>query len=137
MQRNMKPADDEKMKELTGQILDSATTIHKELGPGLPQDVYHQCMVMELKRRNIAINTHVSVPLIYQGKQLDQEYIIEIIVEDRTILELKAVETILPVHEAEIRTYLRLANMPLGFLINFHVVRLKDGFKKFVNNFVG
>lgn len=103
------------------------------MGPGLLEAVYHHCMLSELRSRGIRVDTLVTVPLYYDGKLLDKEYIIDLLVEEEIILELKSVEGLLPVHEAQLISYLRLADRRLGFLINFNVPLLKDGFRRFVN----
>lgn len=125
----------EELNKLSKIILDASITVHKEMGPGLLEAVYQQCLVKELILRNIKVNTMVPVPLQYKGHLLNKDYVIDILVEDKIILELKAIEIILPVHEAQIISYLKLSNKPLGFLINFNVPLLKNGFKRFVNNF--
>ncbi len=116
-------------------ILDSALRVHKEMGPGLLEAIYQQCMVAELKLRDIQIETMVMIPLIYRGQHLSKEYVVDILVEKEIIVELKAVEGILPVHEAQIISYLKLADKKLGFLINFNVPLIKHGFRRFVNKF--
>ncbi len=103
------------------------------MGPGLLEAVYHHCMLSELRSRDIAVDTLVTVPLYYNGNLLDKEYIIDLLVEEEIILELKSIEGILPVHEAQLISYLRLADRRLGFLINFNVPLLKNGFRRFVN----
>ncbi len=120
---------------LSKEILDSSITVHKEMGPGLLETVYQHCLVKELRMRNITVETMVPIPLIYKGHVLNKDYVIDILVEDEIIIELKSVEGILPVHEAQIISYLKLADKRLGFLINFNVPLLKNGFKRFVNNF--
>lgn len=105
------------------------------MGPGLLEAVYQQCLVKELVLRGVKVYTMVPVPLQYKGHLLNKDYVIDILVEDEIILELKAIEAVLPVHEAQIISYLKLANKRLGFLINFNVPLLKNGFKRFVNNF--
>ncbi len=109
--------------------------VHKEMGPGLLESVYQKCMVRELRLREIQIETMVMIPLIYKGYILDKEYIIDILVEGEIILELKSVESMTVVHEAQIISYLKLANKRLGFLINFNVPLIKQGFRRFVNGF--
>jgi GxxExxY protein len=104
------------------------------MGPGLLEAVYHHCLLSELRSRNLEVDTMVSVPLFYESRPLNKEYIIDLLVENEIILELKSVEGLLPVHEAQIISYLKLANKRLGFLINFNVPLLKDGFRRFVNN---
>jgi GxxExxY protein len=123
----------EELNEISRPILDSAITVHRAMGPGLLEAVYHHCMLSELRSRSIGVDTMVSVPLFYKERPLNKEYIIDLLVEDEVILELKSIEGILPVHEAQIISYLRLANKRLGFLINFNVPLLKQGFKRFVN----
>jgi GxxExxY protein len=120
---------------LSKEILDSSIIVHKEMGPGLLEAVYQYCLVKELRMRNITVETMVPIPLIYKGHVLNKDYVIDILVEDEIIIELKSVEGILPVHEAQIISYLKLADKRLGFLINFNVPLLKNGFKRFVNNF--
>ncbi len=116
-------------------VLGAAISVHKELGPGLLEGVYQHCMAKELRTRVISISQSVPVPLCYKGEHLNKDYIIDLLVENEIIIELKAVEGILPVHEAQILSYLKLANKRLGFLINFNVPVMKAGFKRFVNGF--
>ena len=124
----------EELNELSRQILDSAIKVHRAMGPGLLEAVYHHCLVSELRSRSLEVDTMVSVPLFYETRPLNKEYIIDLLVENEIILELKSVEGLLPVHEAQIISYLKLANKRLGFLINFNVPLMKDGFRRFVNN---
>jgi GxxExxY protein len=128
-------ATKEDLNRLSSIILDAAITVHKEMGPGLLEAVYQHCMTRELRIREIFVSTMVSVPLHYKGEPLGKEYIIDILVEDEIILELKAIEGILPVHEAQVISYLKLANKRLGFLINFNVPLLKNGVRRYVNKF--
>ena len=125
----------DELNELSKIVLDSSISVHREMGPGLLEAVYQQCLVKELIIREVKVNTMVPVPLQYKGHMLNKDYVIDILIADEIILELKAVEAILPVHEAQIISYLKLANKRLGFLINFNVPLLKNGFKRFVNNF--
>jgi GxxExxY protein len=127
--------DNENLNAISKQILEASITVHKEMGPGLLESVYQQCLVKELSLRKIKTEALVTVPLQYKGYTLNKDYVIDILVENEIILELKAVEVILPVHEAQLISYLKLANKKLGFLINFNVRLLKDGFKRYVNNF--
>lgn len=120
---------------LSKEILDSSITVHKEMGPGLLEAVYQHCLVKELRMRNITVETMVPIPLVYKGHVLNKDYVMDILVENEIIIELKSIESFLPVHEAQIISYLKLANKRLGFLINFNVPLLKNGFKRFVNNF--
>lgn len=127
--------DQVQYNELSGIILDASIAVHKEMGPGLLESVYQQCLMREFFVRNISFDTNVIIPLIYKGHVLNKDYVIDMLIEDEIIIELKACEGILPVHEAQIISYLKLANKKLGFLINFNVPLLKSGFKRFVNNF--
>jgi len=123
------------LNELSKVILDSSISVHRQMGPGLLESVYHHCLAQELSIRGVNYVTLVPVPLIYKGHVLNKDYVIDLLIEDSIVVELKAVEGILPVHEAQIISYLKLANKKLGFLINFNVPLLKDGFRRFVNNF--
>jgi GxxExxY protein len=125
----------EQLNLLSKTILDAAIAVHREMGPGLLESIYQQCLIFELKLRDIKIESLIPISIEYKGHQLNKDYIIDILVEDEIILELKAVEGILPVHEAQIISYLKLADKRLGFLINFNTPLLKDGFKRFVNKF--
>lgn len=117
------------------EILDSSIMVHKEMGPGLLESVYQYCLVEELRLRKVFVEEQVSVPLFYKGKPLEKDFRIDILVANEIIIELKAVECLLPVHEAQIISYLKLADKRLGFLINFNVPLLKSGFRRFVNNY--
>ena len=127
--------DREILNQYSKEILSAAITVHKEMGPGLLEAVYQQCLSKELSLRNIKVRSMVPIPLIYKGYPLNKDYVIDLLVEEEIILELKAVESILPVHKAQIISYLKLADKRLGFLINFNVPLLKNGFSRFVNNF--
>ncbi len=125
----------EHLNSLSSIILDSSISVHKEMGPGLLESVYQQCLAKELELRRIEFAECVPVPLVYKGIQLNKDYIIDLLVENEIVLELKAVEGLLPVHEAQLISYLKLANKRLGFLINFNVPLIKQGFRRFVNGF--
>ena len=122
------------LSNVTSGIVSSAFKVHQELGPGLLESVYHHCMVKELESRNLQIRTMVPIPLLYKGEVLNKEHIIDILVADQVIVVLKSVDAVLPVHHAQVISYLKLANKPIGFLINFHVPVIKQGIKRFVNN---
>jgi len=127
--------NNEELDKLSAKILDSAITVHKEMGPGLLESVYEQCLLKEFELRVIKALSQVSIPLIYKGYELSKDFKIDILVENEIIIELKSVEIMLPVFEAQIISYLKLADKRLGFLINFNVPILKQGFRRFVNNF--
>ena len=120
---------------LSQQILDASIFVHRELGPGLLESVYELCLAKELYLRNIKSQRQVFLPLLYRGEELSKDFRIDILVEQEIVIEIKAVESLLPVHEAQIISYLKLAEKKLGFLINFNVPLLKNGFRRFVNNF--
>jgi len=123
------------LNKLSRQILDAAITVHKEMGPGLLESVYEVCLCEELSSRGINVQQQVILPLYYKGKLLEKEFRIDMLVENKIIIEVKAVEVTLPVHQAQIISYLKMADKQLGLLINFNVPLLKDGFHRFVNNF--
>ena len=125
----------EALNKIASVILDAAIAVHREMGPGLLESVYQHCFVAELQTRALRVDTMVPVRLHYKGEALNKEFVIDILVENEIILELKAIEAILPVHEAQLISYLKLADKRLGFLINFHAPLLKQGFKRFVNKF--
>ncbi len=125
----------EELNKLSKKILDASIEVHRIMGPGLLESVYEECLIEELKSRKIRVANQVELPLIYKKKKLKKEFRLDILVENEIILELKTVERLLPVHEAQIISYLKLADKKLGFLINFNVSLLKFGFSRFVNNF--
>ena len=122
--------------KLTGEIISAAIEVHKELGPGLLESVYEYCLMEEFERRGIKARNQVPLPLHYKGVKLDKGFYIDILVEDLIIVELKAVEVILPVHEVQLVTYLKLAEKKLGLLINFYVPVLKDGIRRKINGYL-
>ncbi|MBN2650466.1 MAG: GxxExxY protein [Prolixibacteraceae bacterium] len=125
----------ERYNQLSKEILDASITVHKEMGPGLLESVYEFCLMKELELRGIVARNQVPVQLIYKGYELNKDYRIDILVENEVIIELKAVEVLLPVHEAQIISHLKLTDKRLGFLINFNVPLLKQGFRRFVYDF--
>jgi len=116
-------------------IVDAAYSVHKELGPGLLESVYEFCLIEELKSRNLTVNSQMKLPVVYKGKMLNKEFIIDLLVENEIIIELKAVEIVLPVHEVQLLTYMRLADKKLGYLINFNVPIIKEGIKRKINGY--
>ena len=105
------------------------------MGPGLLESVYELCLLKELQLRGLLVESQVPIPLVFKGYVLSKEYRIDILVEQAVIIELKAAESIMPINEAQIISYLKLANKKMGFLINFNVPILKSGFRRFVNNY--
>lgn len=121
---------------MSGIIIDAAMEVHREFGPGLLERVYESALAKELRLRGIQSVRQVAAPVVYKGEVLDDEaYRIDLLVEDEIVVELKTVPALLPIHEAQIHTYMKLSNKCLGLLINFHVTLLKDGIKRHVINF--
>ena len=120
---------------LSKSILEACLSVHREMGPGLLESVYELCLLEEFQQRNINVKSQVSIPLVYKGKELSKDFRIDILVENEIVMEIKSVDTILPVHQAQIISYLKLTDKRLGFLVNFNVDLLKNGFKRVVHNF--
>ncbi|HEV8079392.1 MAG TPA: GxxExxY protein [Chitinophagaceae bacterium] len=125
----------ERFNEIGGIILDSAISVHRELGPGLLESAYRLALKRELELRNLFVRMHVPVDLIYKDVDLGKCYEIDLLVENEIIIETKSCDGITPIFTAQVITYLKLYNKSLGYLINFNVPLLKDGFKRIVNNF--
>ncbi|PJJ10273.1 GxxExxY protein [Flavobacterium sp. 1] len=114
-------------------VFESALKVHQVLGPGLLESAYEECLFYELKKHNLKIEKQKQLPLIYEEVKLDAGYRIDIIIEDKFIVEIKSVEALNDVHLAQLLTYLRLSNCKLGLLINFNVNLLKNGVKRVIN----
>ena len=114
-------------RELTSDIIGAAIEVHRALGPGLLESAYEVCLADELNRRDIDFKRQLNLPVEFKGRQLDGGYRLDFLVEDLVIVELKCVERIMPIHEAQLLTYLRLAHKQAGLLINFNVRMLRDG----------
>ncbi len=127
--------NNEELNRLSKIILDASIEVHRNLGPGLLESVYEVCLCKELNARNVNSKRQVELPVFYKNDKLDAGFRIDILVENEIVLELKSVDVLLPVHEAQLITYLKLADKRLGFLINFNVPKLIEGFKRKVNNF--
>lgn len=125
----------EKLNVLGSIILDACITVHRELGPGLLESAYTKALIREFEIRNIEIKKQVPVELVYKETPLGKVYVIDILVENEIILEIKSVEAILPIFIFQVITYLKITDNKLGYLINFNVPLLKDGFKRIVHNF--
>lgn len=125
----------EKYNQLATQIVDSCFHVHRELGPGLLESAYEYALLKELELRKIQAKNQVPLKLFYKGFDTGKHYIIDLLVEDEIIIELKCADCFHPVHFAQIISYLKLSDKKLGFLINFHVPIIKEGIKRFVNNF--
>lgn len=118
---------------LSAKIIKCCMEVHKVLGPGLMESVYEICAENEMKRAGLHVQRQVFLPVAFKGEKLDKEFVIDTIVNDLIILEFKSVEVILPVHEAQLVTYLKLADKKLGLLINFNVPLLKEGIRRKIN----
>jgi GxxExxY protein len=119
-------------KELSHAIIGAAVEIHRTLGPGLLETVYEECLARELTLRTIPFERQKPIPLVYKDLKLECGYRLDFLVRNRIVVEIKSIETIAPIHEAVMLTYLRLSESPLGLLINFNVPILKDGVRRFV-----
>ena len=113
--------------------MDAALKVHSLLGPGLLESAYQACLAHELRKRSLYVATQVGLPVVYEGEKLDLGYRIDLLVENLVIVEIKCVDAIHPVHEAQLLSYLRLSGKNVGLLINFHVARLRDGIKRMVD----
>jgi len=123
--------------DITRAIIGSAIEIHRELGPGLLESAYEKCLVYELQEKGFQTERQKPLPINYKGVKLDAAYHLDVVVENKIILELKSVESLLPIHTAQLLSYLRLSNLHVGLLINFNVPKLKDGIKRIVNEYKG
>ena len=115
---------------LTDQIIGFAIVVHRHLGPGLLESAYEECLCHELSQNEIGFKRQVPLPVVYKSVRLDCGYRIDIVVENRLILELKAAERLMPIHEAQVLTYMRLSGIPTGLLLNFNTPVLKDGIRR-------
>jgi GxxExxY protein len=126
---------DTELNRLSSQIIKAGINIHKEMGPGLFESVYSACMVIELANMGLNVKSEIPLPVVYRGQTVIKEgFRLDLLVEDTVIVELKSVEEIQPIHQKQLLTYLRLANKPLGLLINFNELLLKDGIYRVVNS---
>ena len=116
--------------QLTNQLIGLAIEVHRHLGPGLLESAYEECLCYELKETAIAYQRQVPLPVVYKSVRLDCGYRIDIVVENRLILELKATERLMPIHEAQVLTYMRLSGIDTGLLLNFNTPVLKDGIRR-------
>lgn len=120
------------INQITSEIIGAAIEVHKHLGPGMLESAYEECLCYELLNRRLKFEKQKPIPIVYKEIKLDCGYRADLIVENEVVVELKAQEAILPVHEAQILTYLRFANKKIGLLMNFNVTVLKNGIKRFI-----
>lgn len=123
-----------KQNELSGQIVDAAIKVHTALGPGLLESAYEACLLFELHKRGIKATSQVELPIQYEAVVIDVGYRLDILVEESVIVELKSVDKVMPIHRAQLLSYLKLSDKRLGLLLNFNVVLMKDGIERIVNN---
>ena len=119
--------------KITEKIIGAAIEVHRTLGPGLLESAYQECLLYELKSLGLSVRKEVTLPIIYKEIKLNHGYRIDLLVNDKIVIELKTVESFTDVHSAQILTYLKLGEYPLGLLINFHTKLLKNGIKRFIN----
>lgn len=132
---NRGDAEAQRINRITEEIIGSAIEIHRVLGPGLLESAYEECLCYELSKRGLSFTRQIELPVVYKEVRLDCGYRIDLLVERIVILELKAVEKLMPIHEAQLLTYLKLLKTPIGLLINFNVPAVRHGIKRIVNNF--
>ena len=122
------------LNQLSSQIIKAAITVHKELGPGLLESVYHSCMLIELKDMGLKVESEVLLPVFYRGQKVNRQgFRLDLLVEDQVIVELKSVVRVEGLHKKQLLTYLRLADKPLGLLINFNESLLREGITRVIN----
>lgn len=121
------------LNQITGQIVDAAVHVHRRLGPGLLESVYEGILAYELNKRGLAVERQVIVPVVYDTLRFEEGFRADLIAEKSVLIELKSVETLVPVHSKQVLTYLKLLNLRLGLLINFNTPLLKDGIKRLAN----
>jgi GxxExxY protein len=121
------------INDVTGQIVDAAMKVHTALGPGLLESTYEVCLAFELSKRGLRMQRQAELPVVYEGIRIEAGYRIDLLVEELVIVELKSVAEVIPLHEAQLLTYLKLSDRKVGLLINFNVAHLKDGIKRMVN----
>jgi len=132
---NRRDAETQSFNKLTERVIGACIEIHRALGPGLLESAYEECLCHELSLTGVKFERQKPLSVHYKGVNLDCGYRLDLIIEQKVIVELKAVEGLLPIHEAQLLTYLKLSGMTLGLLINFNVAMLKQGIKRIVNHF--
>jgi GxxExxY protein len=123
------------VNDVTEAIIGAAICVHKELGPGLLESAYEACLAYELAEKRLKFERQKTLPVIYRGVELDCGYRIDFLIEDQVVVELKAIENLEPIHDAQLLSYLKLSKCKVGLLINFNVKVLKDGIHRLVNKF--
>jgi GxxExxY protein len=133
---NRRDAETQSFRDITEQVIGLCIDLHRHLGPGLLESAYEECLCYELSQVGFRFERQKPLPVNYKSVKLDCGYRLDLVIEDKVIIEVKAVETLLPIHEAQLLTYLKLSGLTLGLLVNFNVPVLKNGIKRVVNNFI-
>lgn len=120
------------INQITEAVIGAAMKVHSALGPGLLEKAYEVCLAHELMKRGLSVQTQVELPVVYDGVRVELGYRIDLLVNDLVVVEVKCVEKLIPVHDAQVISYLKLSNKRVGLLINFHVRHLRDGIKRFI-----
>jgi GxxExxY protein len=123
------------VNRVTGLIINAAMKVHSVLGPGLLESAYQACLAHELRKRGLHVAMQVGLPVVYEGEKIELGYRMDLVVEGSVVVEVKSIEAIHPVHEAQLLSYMRLSGIPVGLLINFNVARLRDGIKRMVDGY--
>ena len=121
------------LNEISGAVITAAMKVHTALGPGLLEEPYKQCLAYELKSSGLKVNVELELPVVYNAVKVDVGYRLDLLVENEIIVELKAVQQIAPIHKAQLLTYPMLSRKPIGLLLNFNTVHLKDGIVRLIN----
>jgi len=122
-----------KENEITKMIIGFAYEVHTKLGPGLLESAYQTCLLHELRINDFSVKSELAMPIVYKEIKLDHGYRIDLLVEDKIVIEVKSVDAIIDVHKAQLLTYLRLGNYKLGLILNFNTIHLRDGIKRIIN----
>ncbi|HEU5453378.1 MAG TPA: GxxExxY protein [Terriglobales bacterium] len=120
--------------KITGEIVDAAMKVHTALGPGLLESVYEACLAFELRQRGLRVQQQVQLPVHYCGLTIEAGYRMDLLVENAVVVELKAIESMLPIHKAQLLSYLRMSGYEVGLLLNFNVVHLRNGIERVINS---
>lgn len=127
--------EEERLNKITETIIGVAINVHRALGPGLLESAYEACMVHDLAQAGLKVEQQKPLPIVYRGVKLECAYRLDLMIENEVIVEIKSVEKLLPIHQAQLMSYLKLSNCKVGLLINFNIRVLKNGIKRVVNNF--
>jgi GxxExxY protein len=127
--------ESDRLDQISRRIIGAAIEVHRHLGPGLLESAYQACLVFDLRQLGLKVEEQKPLPVVYKQVKLDCGYRLDLVVEDEIIVEIKAIEKLLPIHDAQLLSYLKIANKKVGLLMNFHVSVLKDGLKRIVNEF--